>query len=127
MRPGRSSSGCFSSACCLSGPANSASTKPRLCSRIPEDEESGDELDGGEKGFGEFVVAGREAAKLFELVEEAFDAVAAPIEFLVVGEPGAAAGDRRDHGRNAVERETRAEAIGIGAFVEGRKFQDVVR
>jgi hypothetical protein len=33
-------------------------------------------VDGGEKDFGEFVVAGGEAAKLFALVEEAFDAVA---------------------------------------------------
>ena len=45
----------------------------RACSRIPDDEEGGDEVDGGQEGFGQFVVASGDAAKLFKLVGEAFD------------------------------------------------------
>ncbi len=50
----------------------------------------------GEESFGQFVVAGGEAAKLFELVEEALDAIAAAIEFSVKGRFGAARGGRRN-------------------------------
>ena len=42
------------------------------------------------------------------------------------GEPGAAAGDRRKHGLEPVVGEPRADAIGLGAFVEGGERQDVV-
>ena len=94
-------------------------TRSRQCSRILGDEEGGDETDRGEEGFRQLVVAGGEAAKLFELVEEAFDAVAAAIEFLVVGELFGAAADRGDDGLDAVERETLPDAIGVVAFVEG--------
>ena len=43
-------------------------------------------MDGGEERFGQFIGVRGEAVKLFEFVEKAFDAVAAPIEFLVGGE-----------------------------------------
>ena len=51
----------------------------RECSRISGDEKSGDEVDGGKEGFGQLVVAGGDAPKLFELVKEALDAVAAAV------------------------------------------------
>jgi hypothetical protein len=37
---------------------------------------SGDELDGGEKSAGEFVITGRDGSKMLEFVEEALDQVA---------------------------------------------------
>ena len=53
---------------------------PRQCSRILSDEESGDEADRSEEGFGELVVAGGESAVLLEIAEEAFDEIALTIQ-----------------------------------------------
>lgn len=68
-----------------------------MYSRIAGDEESGDELECGAEGFGEFVVTGGHAVKLLELVKEAFDAVASAVEFLVVGQLLAPVADGGNH------------------------------
>ena len=98
----------------------------RFCSRIADDEESGDEVEGGEEGFGEFVVAGGHAAKLFELIEEVLDAVAAAVACLVVSWFLAARTHRWNHRLDPIAREAFANAVGIVAFVERGKFQHVV-
>ena len=72
----------------------------------------------GKESFGQLVIAGGDTAKLFELVKEALDAVAASIEELVASQFFAARADRRDHRLNAVAGQTLADAIGIVAFVE---------
>ncbi len=48
-----------------------------------EPDEGAGEGDGGEVAVGAFVVAGGDAAPLFEAVEAAFDDVAAPVDSLV--------------------------------------------
>ena len=83
-------------------------------------------MNGGEEGFGEFVVAGGEAAKLFELVEEALDPIAPAIEFLVKGRFGAARGERRDDGGDPVVGQARADAVGIVAAVEDGRLQHII-
>lgn len=77
--------------------------KIRQCSRIPDDEESGDEVDGGEEGVAQFVVAGGDAPEVFHFVEEALDAIAPPVALLVVGWLLAARAYGRDDRLDAVE------------------------
>ena len=103
------------------------SQRTRECSRIPDDQESGDEMEGGKEGFGQLVVAGGDAAELFELVEEALDAVAAPIECQVVGQFLAAGRDRGNDRLKSIKGETLPDAIGVVTSVEGSRLQDVVR
>jgi hypothetical protein len=50
-----------------------------------EEDDSGSELDSGEKISGEFVVAGGNGTKVLELVEEALDKVALAIERKIAG------------------------------------------
>lgn len=104
-----------------------ASTRSRFCSRIAEDEESRDEVEGGAEGFGEFVVTGGHAAKLFEFVKEAFDAVAPAVEFLVVGQLLAPAAEGRNDGLNPVGSQALADAVGVVTFVERGQLEDVLR
>jgi hypothetical protein len=80
----------------------------------------------GQESFGELVVAGGEAAKLFELVEEALDPIAAAIEFLVKGRFAAARGERRDDVGDTVAGQAGANAIGIVATIEEGRLQHVV-
>ena len=80
----------------------------------------------GQESFGQFVVAGGEAAKLFELVEEALDPIAPSIEFSVKGRFGAARGERRNDGGDPVKSQARADAIGIVAAIKEGRLQDVV-
>jgi len=51
-------------------------------------------MERGEEGFGELVVAGGNTAKVLELVEEALDAIALTVEFLVEREHAASSRDR---------------------------------
>jgi hypothetical protein len=99
----------------------------RPCSRISDDQESGDEVDGGAEGFGQLVVACGDAAELFELIEEALDAVAPPIEALVVGEFLAAGAEGRNNRLETIEGEALPDAIGVVTSVEGGGLQDIVR
>ena len=80
----------------------------------------------GQESFGELVVAGGEAAKLFELVEEALDPIAPAIEFLVKGRFGAARGERRDDGGDPVQSEAGADAVRVVAAIEEGCLQHVV-
>ena len=98
----------------------------RQCSRILSDEESGDEADRSEEGFGELVVAGGEAAKLFELVEESLDAVATAVAFLVVRWFSAARAHRWNHRLDPIASEAFSDAISVVTFVERGKLQHVV-
>ena len=84
-------------------------------------------MDGGEEGFGQLVVTCGDPPKLFELVEEAFDAVAAPVEFLVAGRFLAAGAHGRDDRLDAIGGEALANAVGVVAFIERGELQDVVR
>ena len=54
------------------------------------DQEGGDQTDGGQEGRLQLIVARGQAAELFELIEETFDAVASAIALLVVGQELAA-------------------------------------
>ena len=83
-------------------------------------------MDGRKEGFAQFVVAGGDAAKLFEFVEKAFDAIPFAIVVLVVGDLFAACADGRDDGLDAIERQTFANAIRIVTFIERRELKDVV-
>jgi len=67
----------------------------------------------------EFVVTRGDAAKLLELIEEAFDAVTLTVKFLVVEWFHAAAADGWDYWRDAVTSQAFPDAIGIVAFVQG--------
>ena len=80
----------------------------------------------GQESSGQLVVAGGEAAKLFELVEEALDPVALAIEFLVKGRFCTARGQRRDDGGDPVKSEAGADAIGIVAAIQDGRLQHVV-
>lgn len=82
-------------------------------------------MDGGLESNGEFVVAGRQATKLFELIEKALDAVALAVARGVEGQPPAAGGQRRDHRLDPIQGQARANAIGIVAAVEHGGFEDV--
>ena len=64
---------------------------------------------------------------MFEFVEEALDAVAAPVKGLVAGRFLAAGAHRRDDRFDPVGGQALADAVGIVAFVEGGELQDVVR
>ena len=81
----------------------------------------------GQESFGQFVVAGGEAAKLFQLVEEALDPIAPAVEFSVKGRFGAARRERRDDGGDPVKSQARADAIGIVAAIKEGRLQHVVR
>ena len=83
-------------------------------------------MEGGEESFGEFVVAGGEAAKLFELVEEALDPIALAIKSLIKGRLGAARGERRDDRRDPVKSQARADAVRVVAAIEEGCLQHVV-
>ncbi len=63
----------------------------------------------------------------FELVKEAFDAVAPAVEFLVVGQLLAPAADGRNDGFNPVGSQALADAVGIVTFVERGELKDVLR
>ena len=83
-------------------------------------------MESGQEGFGQLIVAGGDAAELFELVEVALNAVAPAIEFLVVGQFLAARTDRRNHRLDAVVSQACADAICVIALVEGGGLQDIV-
>jgi hypothetical protein len=82
-------------------------------------------MEGSEEGVGEFVVAGGEAAKLFELVEEAFDAVALAIACRIVREFFAARVEGRDDGFDPVHRQAFPDAIRVVAFVQNDRLEDI--
>ena len=79
------------------------------------------------EGFGELVVTGGEATKLFELVEEALDAIAFPVKLLVIGEFAGSRGDRRNDRGDPIIGQTLSNAISVVAFIERGRLQDVVR
>lgn len=70
------------------------------CSQ-PEDD-SGSECDGGEEGGWASVVAGRDAAPVFEAAEHNLDAAASPIAPFVVSDRLVARSPARDAGLNAL-------------------------
>jgi hypothetical protein len=80
----------------------------------------------GEESLLELVVTGGDAAEVFDFIEEAFDAVALPVEDLVVMEFLAAGVDRRDDGFHAIAGQTLANAIGVIALVQRGGLQHVV-
>ena len=84
-------------------------------------------MKGRAEGAAQFVVAGGDAAELFELVEKAFDAVALAIERLVLLEFLAPRGDRRNDRFDAIGGQAFANAVRIAAFVERGGFGHVVR
>lgn len=98
----------------------------RSCSRIIGNEEGGDQTDGSEESNAQFVIACGDAAKLFEFIEEAFDAVALTVALLVVGRFLAARADRWNHRFDAVGGQTLPNTIRIVALVEGRRLQNIV-
>ena len=63
---------------------------------------------------------------MFELVEEALDAIASAIEFLIKGRFARARGQRRDDGSNPVAGQARADTVGIVAAIEDSRLQHVV-
>ncbi|CAN5554891.1 hypothetical protein BH20VER1_BH20VER1_22660 [soil metagenome] len=81
----------------------------------------------GPESSSQLVVAGGETAKLLELVEEAFDAIASAIEFPVKGRFGGACGQRRDDGIDPVAGQAFADAVGIVAPIEDGRLQHIVR
>ena len=79
-----------------------------------------------EKGAVKFVVPRGDAAKVFKFVEEALDAIALAIEFLVKGQFPAARRQRRDDRGDAVAGQTVADAIGVVATIHDGRLQHVV-
>ncbi len=75
-------------------------------------------MERGQESFGQLVVACGEAAKLFELVEEALDPIAPAIKFLIKGRLGAARGERRDDGGDPVQSQARADAVRVVTAVQ---------
>lgn len=84
-------------------------------------------MEGSKEGFAQFVVASGNAAEMFELIEEALDTIALPIKLLVVGDDFASSVDGWDHRLDAVISQAFPDAIGIIAFVQGGRLQDIVR
>ena len=78
------------------------------------------------EGFGQLIVAGGQAAKLFELAEEALDAVAPAVEVAVIAYFLAAGAERRNDRFDPVQRQTLPDAIGVVAFVQCGGLQHVV-
>src|SRR5271168_678854 len=108
----------------LSGPHNAKVTSSsRQCSRMTDHDEGGDQMESGEESLAQLVVAGGNAAEMFELVEKAFHAVALIIEHFVVEEFFAPRVDGRDDGFQSVPGQALADAVGIIAFVQRRRLQ----
>jgi hypothetical protein len=84
-------------------------------------------MESGEEGFAQLVVAGGNATEVFDLVEKAFHAVAFLVEGFVLRELFAAGAHRGNDGLHAVQGQAFADAVGVIAFVQRRRLQDVVR
>ena len=80
-------------------------------------EQDGDDLNGGQEVDGVFFEAGCDPAGVFELVEEAFDEIALPIQDLAVASRHPAASGRRDAGSDAALAQEFAEPVGVVGFV----------
>ncbi len=77
------------------------------------------EFDEAEIGLGEFVVSGRDAAKLFEFSEEAFDAVTCGVQSAVIMVLVLASAPWRDHRAPALVKDEVVETVSIvGAVCE---------
>ena len=98
----------------------------RKCSRISGDHESGDKIEGREKGFAKLVVSGSDAAEVLEFVEEAFDAVTFAVTILVVVKLFTARADGRNYRLDSVQSQAFANAVGIVASIEGGCLQDII-
>lgn len=70
-------------------------------------------MQSSEEGFGELVIAGGDAAEVFELIEEALDAVALTVELFVEGQAATARRERRDGRFNFFITEAFSNAIGV--------------
>ena len=77
----------------------------------------GNESDGGEEVSGELVVAGGDAAEVFEFVEEALDEVALAVELGIDGSLPLAVALGRDVGGGAVSDQEVENGLGIVAAV----------
>ena len=87
----------------------------------------GGELEGGEEVFGELVVAGRDPAKMFDLVEEALDEIARLIEIFAEADRVLAIGFGRDVSPCAAFGHRLAQSVGVVAFVgdQHRVFRQI--
>lgn len=92
-----------------------------------DDEEGRDQVNRGEEGFAQFVVARRDPAELFELIEKSFDPIAASIALLVVRRFVRAIFFGGDHRFDAVSRQALADAVCIVGFIERRFLQGGMR
>jgi len=93
---------------------------------MADHDEGGDQMESGEESLAQLVVASGDTAEMFELVEKAFHAVALFIEHFVVEEFFAPRVDGRDNGFQSVPGQALADAVGIIAFVQRRRLQDIV-
>ena len=79
------------------------------------------------ESFAQFVVARRDAAELFELIEKSFDPIAPSVALLVIRWFVGAIFFGGDHGFDAVRRQALADAVCIIRFIERRLLQAVLR
>lgn len=83
-------------------------------------------MDHGEEGEGMLFVTGGDAAELFQLIEEAFDAIALRVVGFVIRDRRDAIGSAGDDGLDAIAGQEVADGVGIVSFVQGCKFEHVV-
>jgi len=84
---------------------------------MSDPESDGCQCDGGEEVSGELVVAGSDAAKVFDFVEEAFDEVALAVEGRIDGALNFAVALGRNMGLGAVLDDQREDGAGVVAAV----------
>ncbi len=66
-----------------------------------------------QKGLAQFLIPGRNAAKLFELVEEPFHLLASPLEVVIISDRSGPVALGRDHWHDALGKELLAEVIAV--------------
>jgi len=82
-----------------------------------EENDSRDQLNRGEKVSGQFVVAGRDGAKVFDFIEKALDEVALAVEREIAISLDLAVGFWGNHGRDFPLRESVDEWISVVGLV----------
>ncbi len=83
-------------------------------------------MEGGAKGFGQFVVAGGYPAELFELVEITLHPIAFPVEGLVVRDFLTPRTEGRNDRFDSIEGQPFADPIRIVASIQGDRLQDIL-
>jgi hypothetical protein len=79
-------------------------------------------VNAGQESLGQLLVAGGDAAKLFEFVEEPLDAIALAVESFIVAQPHLAAGARRNDDAAVVPADLTADGVTVKPLVGDDSF-----